>query len=799
MTFIQKTKEFFNKKSVRIFIALLIIAGILTGVSIGIIALVRKVQDPCINETGKSWNDELKMCVEDNCKNLCKKNNDTSIYKKGQCVDENYCKLYDEKNSVHYKFDSEKCACIGSCTEPNEFARTPEGDESTNMIKDPRTGEYYPPKDKAFTCGKFCKFTNSGICRQGNQCGIQITENGTVLSAGCQDMKKCNPDDDQDPIMCNLNSNLVCSQSEDKITVIKNDPMLSQFHLNDDIKTNYYCSNTFKCGETDQNEKKICRLKMNTESGNEDCEDSDGNLHSCIKSSTFENKGYMYLGVCDSKGSYFHDTSTCKLPIKVGEQQGTDNSGLFDLMYEVNEIDSEGISLNQPQCVHDAKCKSSNLGPKWYCKVNNTDCTHGPPVSTPEGSVGEPASCSDSPPYSTREAYDLNCCEKGRVSNLGSRSFCCPADSVTIGDQKLCLNTSKYKPNSSWLEDSSLEGFMCNSDKDCRSTSARDSLIDKLGYNAQYTSSNEGTYSDLYCDTDNQCKFFAGYIDKVVNSTEVEYDAQWMIANNNSTYTSQASYMSKNEHKFSGDPKEEPLGTASLKFCSNNEDIQRFAVYDKDLKPTAQRDLTDYTHTLTAYARNDTPLSEVDCLNYAKYSLPRAYFTSETGSSATIGNDIQLNTDSSGLEYCTFKADCIAPSFNTIVYNKSGDKKSASHLKWNFSADDIKKLGKNYLYDSDGHAIKFVGHPLNMYGSNLECAPRRETCETLAISNTEWSDLEDHFVKTCIMKDGICRQNTEMAKYMLNPSSTTYGTSSNSEQYCHDGWYWEPSLGSYTC
>ena len=63
--FIQSTKQFFNKKQVRIIIALLVIVIIMTGIAFGIIALVNAFRDPCTKQPGTTWDENLKVCVKD--------------------------------------------------------------------------------------------------------------------------------------------------------------------------------------------------------------------------------------------------------------------------------------------------------------------------------------------------------------------------------------------------------------------------------------------------------------------------------------------------------------------------------------------------------------------------------------------------------------------------------------------------------------------------------------------------------------------------------------------------------------
>lgn len=65
--FINKAKTFFNGKPVRIIIALIIIAAIMTGVAFGIIALVNSLSAKCSNQPGTDWNNDLQKCIPRQC------------------------------------------------------------------------------------------------------------------------------------------------------------------------------------------------------------------------------------------------------------------------------------------------------------------------------------------------------------------------------------------------------------------------------------------------------------------------------------------------------------------------------------------------------------------------------------------------------------------------------------------------------------------------------------------------------------------------------------------------------------
>ncbi len=56
--FIENTKKFFDKKPVRIVVAIIVIVAIMTAVGYGIYKLYLLLSDPCGHEPGKRWSDE---------------------------------------------------------------------------------------------------------------------------------------------------------------------------------------------------------------------------------------------------------------------------------------------------------------------------------------------------------------------------------------------------------------------------------------------------------------------------------------------------------------------------------------------------------------------------------------------------------------------------------------------------------------------------------------------------------------------------------------------------------------------
>jgi hypothetical protein len=326
--FIQNTKLFFYKKPVRIIIALLVIAAIMTGVAFGVIALVNALSDPCEKQPGKEWNKDLKKCVLKECPddgNLCL----TKGSKAGNCIQKDYCDYSGPEGNYYYHKDS--CMCKLDCSSLGKEYQgfTKDGSNTVNMNK---TTSGWEPNNKLY-CGSKCEFSHKNINNYGGEgwcpplylCGKEITESGDVIDPGvnCFYNKKYGRCGDSD-IICprpNPNSPPECTSTKEGPRCLEKLCGVSGTKdLNDlsDLSrvpciTNYDCSSDGK-------------------SSNFECDHSSNEL----KSKYFKN-----VGICKTTDITYTDSKCINNYNAIGE----DNYG-----NAINCNDRTGISNRNKQC-----------------------------------------------------------------------------------------------------------------------------------------------------------------------------------------------------------------------------------------------------------------------------------------------------------------------------------------------------------------------------------------------------------------------------------------------------------------
>ena len=540
--FTQNIKNFFKKKSVRIITAIIVIAGIMTGIAFALIAILRAInkKDPCASQPGTTFDKSINKCVKNNCVNICRA--DGANHKKGDCFDDNYCNY--STSEIEYIFDEQKCECVAQCSDDQKIARTIDGKDSTEMQK---TESSFEPINKLY-CGYECEFSNSTICLdKDSYCGTSIDKNGSILSLGtkpgeqpgCIDMvggvEICSSDE---KIVCD-NPYYKCSEAEQEINI-------PQFNYS----TKTYCYDMSKCGVIDPTKKHICRI------GTDDC----GINNSCEENDIFTQKGIYRLGVCSTTDDIYNREFACQNPKYVGEKKfNGQSSSLEDVAFPV-ESGYEGVSLNQPQCnLYSPQCKIGEIANNWFCAHGKlTSCNYGVPPGT---------SCTETPPLSRESenkgnwqefAYTPNCCDGKYLSTLGNGSFCCPIPALKdSGGEYLCLNKSAYKPDLTWFG-SQMEPEKCSTNEECRTPQNISNLYSALKKNANdvhpppdpSSNSEDPEYSNLYCDK-GECKFFAGYVDKVAKSAnEPKYYAKYMVGDDDTSSVSEAIFIDVNKNKY---------------------------------------------------------------------------------------------------------------------------------------------------------------------------------------------------------------------------------------------------------
>lgn len=764
MTFIQSTKQFFNKKPVRIIIALIIIAVIMTGVAFGIMALIGAFSDPCAKQPGTTWDKDLKVCVKDSCQMdngedgiVCKANGKVT-----QCIPKDYCDY--SISGIEYKFYPNTCRCIGICSSDNEIAKTDNGDDNTSMRK---TKSGWEPVN-SLRCGVQCNFNKSGICENADShCGISITKDGVPmpiegLKDGCIDKYGIE--------ICSTDENIVCSNDDGyKCSNTENDIYVSEY----DYSTKTYCFDTNKCGMHDSNKEHICRI------GSNDC----GDINDCNSHHVFLKKGIYKLGVCNNKYNIDNISNKCQNPINIGEKKFNPTASSWEDVAFVTKSDMEGVSLNQPQCnLYSPECKKLDANAPWFCLTGDlTSCNYGKPPGT---------SCENPPLSSISEAegnysfkYTPNCCDKNKLSTLGDGSFCCPLNAVKDGDKHLCLNTSKYPPDSSWVE---LSTTTCNTNKQCRTKDNIKKLYDKLKIgitndndNPQNSNIEDSNYANLYCDN-GKCKFFAGYVDKVTD-VKLGYAAKWMVGDDDTTSTSEAIYINSDKKSWQGIEPEYNKGQ-KLNFCQSHSDTTgKFGKYNDDGSPSTDQKIIDpYTSKVHVSKTNSSKVTNLECLNYAKSILPDAYWHNYIKSDGSVNTG---NIKNKGT-HCEFEADCVASSFETSL-------SPTGSLKWNFGPNEVKKLLPNKqitLDDGKNTKVKFATYPKhaeNNWKGACNSFVGGDQCDVPHIPSA-WSGLENNFVNICKTDStarNYCAYNDEVNKdsiYLINPTI-------NGEQYCPKG------------
>ena len=760
--FIQSTKQFFNKKPVRIVVALLIIAAIMTGIAFGIMALIGAFKDPC--QSGYHYDNNLKVCVKDGCKNIC--GTDRGDHQKGDCLSDDYCNY--SISGIEYKFDKESCKCFGICSSDNEIAKTDNGDDSTIMEK---TGSGWKPVN-ALHCGTACEFSKSGICIDSEaKCSVSIDNKGNLIGPKTGCIKK---ERNKTYVNCKTDRRISCQQSTntgdlsyscEEVSDGKDD---ISFNINGNTyTTRTYCKNLDKCGENlYRNYVQVCQKQ-------DDC----GVGGTCVyNNQKLITKGIYNIGVCTNTTDFLgpKENSSCVEPNKIGESKikHPDNNLIY-----IAESGFEGISLNQPQCPdivgNTPQCKSGKLD-NWFCKGDYIDhCTYS---SGQEYNI----SCPEEPPIpKSKEGiynFNVNCCKSDHVSKLGSNgTFCCPGEVKQTGNYAYkCLNFSEHPPDQSWLGINPALPTKCDNDNDC--SNFEQHLLSTLGGGAQNTISDEETYSGMFCDKSDtekqgQCKFFAGYIDKTLGP-KVIFDSKWIMGNDSSTSEAILKNASFNEWEMP----ELPLNNSSdFNMCTkDNITPPPSAIKFRDTNPLGYKAYLKVT-------KKTNPPTKLECLRYAKHLGNDSFYTSfvqEDGSIDTSSNIVNNSTKKD----CTIVADCNSPSFGTTINNTSGD----NLLNFDFEPKDIDKLslGKDAPLNSanNNKNIYFAAKPVitnpdkeTDCGSILYPADI-DTCDKPVVPD-EWSNYK-HLFKSVCKKDGQqCNDDDSgLTKYILE-----YG------KYCPNG------------
>lgn len=764
MSIITKTKTFFKSKPIRIIIALCVIAAIMVAVGIGISALVKKITDKCANQPGTDWNSTLNMCVPRGCDDggpVCKSKS-ASDDKSGKCIPTNYCN-YIDKDGNNYQYIDEYCACTISCLE-GEPVDPKTGLNHTNMhLSD--SGSGYEPNNP-LSCKTKCKFNpiekgGYGYCDPDDECKVSISkyyDEKILTDAGCLSSFSYI----KQPQVCNNDTNVVCEQGEcsDTEQPFKIDDTSTYPNFPKDTTFTSYCNNFKTC----KDDSKIVACTQDT-----DCSIGTRTSGKCNPNDTLKKKGFEYVGECSNSDQIINVDNYCLSEDKIGENKFKGDKSRETLIHKINN-DKVGISLNQPQCntTNKAECKNSDIMNNWFCDTNKQN-------SCQYFKDDKIQSCDETPP-NTKENSSATafCCPKDNIATKGSNptSFCCPIKTRN----GYCLNTSKYKPDPSWLGMNNENiNFSCSNDEDCKEFDIK--LKSTLSGSED---SNDEKYVGSFCD--NQiCKFFAGYVESLEEEDGKYSNNYYFIGNDETTNTSQAVKVD-NDITFSLPMPSEP-NPANLTMCkpAGSSTNHYFGIYDNNLKPVSNQSTSEYTTKETLMAQSRTrPVTLTDCMNYnnktsGEFSVDSASIAENASGANYDSNQMSISEGSCTYDILCNKASstvCIdkqnSKKLNINNGNDSCDKGSPQSLPWKFSLD---KIGGK-LYDSEGNPKYFVRKPK---GSNdikvKNCsdiyisANNNNDCNDIISLPEELYNYKNYFKSPCAIINGNCQDSLSLPEY----------------------------------
>jgi len=485
--FIQSTKQFLSKKPIRIVVALLVIAGIMTGVAFGIMALINTIKKPenqC--KSGYHYDKGLKVCVKDGCKNIC--NADTGEHKPGDCLPDNYCDYSGPEGQ--YYFDSDNCACKLDCSSLGEEYQGFTTDGKTKVEMQLQSdGTYKPHTDNILYCGSSCEYSeikdqlNNGEviggtkwCKKGFICGKNLFENQdpSKLRGQCYDENIYNyckePNDD----------NVVCKNSGEGICA-HNGP-----------KSNARCVVT-KCGY-DSDFGLACK-------SDSDCT-SDGTIKSGFTCNKIVDKNFQHVGICENTNKSNTD-KYCILKDKIGENFNgeiikcdEDHFGISSAIKQCKNGRSTGllakyVSEDKYQTTNFSCTKSICSNNKWQAAPNNIQDQCMSAASTPE-------ICHD---ITTCHIDNDNCCDipYSREEYGKIKKGCC---NRSIEENPNCLLTTTLPFDGHFLNSTYKFGSQITCDHDKYSTSDTKKQYDQKLRSFLNVNSNDETVQ-TYCSNDN--------------------------------------------------------------------------------------------------------------------------------------------------------------------------------------------------------------------------------------------------------------------------------------------------------
>lgn len=802
--FTQNIKNFFQKKPVRIITAITIIAGIMTGIAFGLIAIIRAIKNPCASQPGTTFDTSINKCVPNNCDGELKACTTKGAPLYLQCPPTDYCDF--SNSEMHFQYDPDSCECKPICNIGEQEAFNIDNKKTTILDNNKN------PIDQ-FNCGYECEFSPNGFCEHPNthkNCNISPLKDGQILRKGCNFTASASSYElCSDPsVICPLKGNEhipgtssypTYSCKEGPVTIVNSSiPKLMGKTFTS------YCSRTDKCGAHDPDMKIIC-------ASDNDCKRGDPKRRAKCKydNSTLEGKGIHYLGYCSNSNDFYTDDDYCRNVHKIGEKKynSGDQKSLEELLYTAKD-NYDGISLNQPQCksidADQPKCLTNEIE-GWYCGSINE-------ISVITNSTVESLSESN-PPVSMGETLDqwssLNefmCCDTNKVvrSDVGI-NYCCIKDAIS----NKCRNSSKYSPNQSWLEYTGPEeNFNCSSHEDCDIFNKYlYSKLDKLSSSSSngcteslIEDSNNPCNSKMFCDLSSKhkkCKFYAGFIDKLDSSQQVSFN-KFIIGDDDSTKRSIAlPSLGINNIKWNAQPALLDNNDGNFMMCTaKSTGGAIFGKYKNNGNPESWSEESQYTSKIVwegnAPDSIDPLTLNLECIRKGRSN---GIYTTEVAKSSLDENRIDINNNvtnvsESETEFtCIMDANCIN-SKSTVKTGKGPT--SYGSLKWNFGPTDYPANG---ILDSDGHKVLLTADS----GAGDICTNfnTQSACEKKTIP-TAWANKPDEFGSLCYwdpnaLPTNKCNSscsNTDLykrPKYKLRTG-----------EYSKTGWGADGNIGSIT-
>jgi len=414
-TFIVKTQNFFRAKPTRIIIALIVIAAIMVGISLGIIALTKALTDKCANHPGSDWNSDLKKCIPRSCSDgghVCKSKN-AADDKSGNCIPKDFCSTPEG----NYIYDPDSCECTLNHCDSGFEPYTKDGKTFTNDTVN-------KPMQCGFSCPQIKEsvgiaYGGIGYCDENTLCGYNQVKNSDKIH-NCYDPKHYKYCDKS-------TSDLIC-------------PLKKNTNKPDCNSNKTFCNSIPPCKE-----KVLC-------STNNDCK-GDGN--SCIISDIFSQKEFQTIkGTCKDSSFINNLNPRCistsldeigegcdGTPIDCSANKDKSTHGISNQVQQCKSFITEGKPISTPSSKilssQNSNCKDSSLACAYkICSGNKTQAIYS---DMEEGSVCEQTinACSSTP---SGPCYMTNCCEYPFVDTDGTTKCC--QESTT--NNKSCMLKTLY-------------------------------------------------------------------------------------------------------------------------------------------------------------------------------------------------------------------------------------------------------------------------------------------------------------------------------------------------------------------